>query len=204
MGTLPIHAVWLGWKLIHNRRQKTHSLKLLHVLHTEAATGWGGQEIRIFQETELLLERGHRVSLACQTGSPLERHCRDLSNSRFHLEPISMGKAMNLRAFMALYQYISKANLDIIHTHSSVDSWLAGVAGKVSGVPVVRTRHVSLPVKDFFPNHLLYSYIPERILTSGGMIADIVKKVRCVDSRRVVSISAGVDLRRFNSNITWF
>ena len=177
-------------------------MKLLHVLHTEAATGWGGQEIRVFQETALLLERGHRVSLVCQTGSPLEEHCRALSNAQFHLEPISMKRAMNPGAFMALYWYISKVNLDIIHTHSSVDSWLAGVAGKVSGIPVVRTRHVSLPVKDFFPNHLLYSYIPERILTSGGMIADIVKQVRCVDSSRVVPISAGVDLRRFNSGIS--
>jgi len=32
-------------------------LKSLHILHSESATGWGGQEIRVFQESELLLER---------------------------------------------------------------------------------------------------------------------------------------------------
>lgn len=105
-------------------------------------------------------------------------------------------------AFTALYRYIGVVSPDIIHTHSSVDSWLGGVAGKVAGVPVVRTRHVSLPVKDFFPNHLLYSYIPARILTSGGAISDIVKQVRCVDPSKVVSIPAGVDLCRFNSSIS--
>ena len=177
-------------------------MKLLHILHTEAAAGWGGQEIRVLQETRLLLERGHRVSLVCQTDSPLEERARSISNSRFHLIPISMKSALSLWVFLTLYRYVSKNNLDVIHTHSSVDSWLGGVVGKLSGVPVIRTRHVSLPVNDFFPNHLLYSYIPQRILTSGNMISDIVKQVRCVGSNKVVSIPAGVDLRKFDSGIS--
>ena len=177
-------------------------MKLLHILHTEAAAGWGGQEIRVLQETRLLLERGHRVSLVCQTDSPLEERARSISNSRFYLIPISMKSALSLWVFLTLYRYVSKNNLDVIHTHSSVDSWLGGVVGKLSGVPVIRTRHVSLPVNDFFPNHLLYSYIPQRILTSGNMISDIVKQVRCVDSNKVVSIPAGVDLRKFDSEIS--
>ena len=177
-------------------------MKPLHILHTEAAAGWGGQEIRVFQETLLLLERGYRVSLICQADSPLETNCRSISNSRFHFKSIPMKKVMNLEAFVALYRYVSKNNFDIIHTHSSVDSWLGGIVGKLSKVPVVRTRHVSLPVKDFFPNHLLYSHIPKRILTSGTMISDIIKRIRCVDSGNVVSIPAGVDLRKFNSNIS--
>jgi len=177
-------------------------LKLLHILHTEAAAGWGGQEIRVLQETRLLLERGHRVSLVCQAHSPLEERARSISNSRFHLIPISMKSALSLWVFLTLYRYVLKNNLDVIHTHSSVDSWLGGVVGKLSGVSVIRTRHVSLPVNDFFPNHLLYSYIPQRILTSGNMIADIVKQVRCVGSNKVVSIPAGVDLRKFDPGIS--
>jgi len=177
-------------------------LKLLHILHTEAAVGWGGQEIRVLQETRLLLERGHRVSLVCQADSPLEERARSISNSRFHLIPISMKSALSLWVFLTLYRYVSKNNLDVIHTHSSVDSWLGGVVGKLSGVPVIRTRHVSLPVNDFFPNHLLYSYIPQRILTSGNMISDIVKQVRHVGSTKVVSIPAGVDLSKFDSGIS--
>ena len=177
-------------------------MKLLHILHTEAAVGWGGQEIRVLQETRLLLERGHTVSLVCQADSPLEERARSISSLRFHLIPISMKSALSLWAFLTLYRYVSKNNLDVIHTHSSVDSWLGGVVGKLSGVPVVRTRHVSLPVYDFFPNHLLYSYIPQKILTSGNMISDIVKQVRCVDSNKVVSVPAGVDIRKFDSEIS--
>lgn len=174
----------------------------LHILHTEAAAGWGGQEIRVFQETSLLLERGHRVSIACREGSPLEERCRSLTDSRFNCISLAMERTLSPGAFIALYRYISEISPDIIHTHSSVDSWLGGIAGRFAGVPVVRTRHVSLPVKDFFPNHLIYSRIPERILTSGDAISDIVKGVRCVDPNKVMSIPAGVDLCRFNSSIS--
>ena len=177
-------------------------MKSLHILHTEAASGWGGQEIRVFQEVTLLLERGYRVSVACRNGSPLEKHCRSFSDSRFNFKSIKMDRTFSLEAFIALYQYINKIGPDVIHTHSSIDSWLGGVAGKFSGIPVVRTRHVSLPVRSFFPNHLLYSYIPERILTSGEAISDMVKKIRYVDPRKVVSIPAGVDLCRFNPVIS--
>ena len=177
-------------------------MKTLHILHVEAAAGWGGQEIRVLQETLLLLEREYKVSLVCQIGSPLEKHCTAISDPKFCLKPIPMEKAMSLKAFIAIYRYVSTNNFDIIHTHSSIDSWLGGVVGKLLGVPVIRTRHVSLPVNDFFPNHLLYSHIPQRILTSGSIISDVMKQIRCVDSNKVVSISAGVDLRRFNSNIS--
>ena len=164
-------------------------MKLLHILHTEAAAGWGGQEIRVLQETQLLLERGHRVSLVCRSGSPLEARAKSISNIRFQLLAIPMKSALSLKVLINLYSYISKNNIDVIHTHSSIDSWLGGVAGKFLGVPVIRTRHVSLPVNDFFPNHLLYSYIPQRILTSGNMISDVVKQIRCVDSKKAIFFS---------------
>ena len=177
-------------------------MKLLHILHTEAAAGWGGQEIRVLQETQLLLERGYKVSLVCHADSPLETRAKSIFNLRFQLLAIPMKSALSLKVFFNLCRYISKNNIDVIHTHSSVDSWLGGVAGKLLGVPVIRTRHVSLPVNDFFPNHLLYSYIPQRILTSGNMISDVVKQIRCVDSKKVISISAGVDLSKFNSGVS--
>ena len=37
----------------------------MHIVHTEASCGWGGQEIRILTEAEGMLRRGHRVTLLC-------------------------------------------------------------------------------------------------------------------------------------------
>lgn len=37
----------------------------MHIAHTEASLGWGGQEIRILTEAAGMLAHGHRVTLLC-------------------------------------------------------------------------------------------------------------------------------------------
>ena len=54
-------------------KQHTHR-KMPIILHTESSTGWGGQEIRIFQESLKFVECGYRVLLACQHGSGISSH----------------------------------------------------------------------------------------------------------------------------------
>lgn len=173
-------------------------MKSLHILHSESASGWGGQEIRVFQESELLLERGHRVSLVCQPESFLWNKCKTVTSSNFTRYPLLMKNPANPFSFASVLKILKKANPDIIHTHSSIDSWLVGTAAKIAGIPVVRSRHISIPIKSLFPNNWLYSRIPRKIITSGEAISEIVKSVSGVKPENVKSISAGVDFRRFD------
>ncbi len=173
-------------------------MKSLHILHSESASGWGGQEIRVFQESELLLERGHRVSLVCQPESFLWNKCKTVNSSNFTFYPLLMKNPANPFSLASVLNIFKKAKPDIIHTHSSIDSWLVGSAAKFSGFPVIRSRHISIPIKSLFPNNWLYSRIPSKIITSGDAISEIVKSVSGVKPENVKSISAGVDFRRFD------
>ncbi|MEE9259424.1 MAG: glycosyltransferase family 4 protein [Nitrospinaceae bacterium] len=103
---------------------------------------------------------------------------------------------------LRLVKIIKESRPDILHTHSSIDSWLASVIGKFLGVPIVRSRHISIPVKNIFPNTLIYSSFPERIITSGEAISEIISGLPGVAAETVVSIPAGVDLRRFDCRIS--
>jgi len=176
-------------------------LKSLHILHSESATGWGGQEIRVFQESELLLERGHRVSLVCQPESYLWEKSLTITSPNFKCYPLLMKSPANPFSFFSMLKIIKKSNADIIHTHSSIDSWLCGFAAKLSQIQVVRSRHISIPIKNMFPNNWLYSRIPRKIITSGEAISEVVKSVPGVKPENVKSVSAGVDFRRFDFNI---
>ncbi|MFQ5449555.1 MAG: glycosyltransferase family 4 protein [Nitrospinaceae bacterium] len=164
--------------------------------------GWGGQEIRIFQESRLLLERGHRVTVICQPRSPLAERCASLSDSRFDFHTIRMPGPLHPASFTTLYRLLKKIRPDLLHTHSSIDSWQVSPIGKLLGIPLVRSRHVCIPVKNFFPNNRLYSYFPSRIITSGEAIRDLLLRLSGMDPERVVSIPAGVDLRRFDLQIS--
>jgi len=100
-----------------------------------------------------------------------------------------------------LFRILKKAKPDVIHTHSSIDSWLAGSVAKFVGIPVVRSRHISIPIKSVFPNNWLYSRIPKKVITSGEAISNVVTGVSGVIPENVKSISAGVDFRRFDFKI---
>ena len=176
-------------------------MKSLHILHSESATGWGGQEIRIFQESQLLLERGHRVSLVCQPTSYLYKKSLAISSPNFNCYPLLMKSTANPFSIVSIFKILKKTKADIIHTHSSIDSWLVGSVAKLSQIPVIRSRHISIPINNMFPNNLLYSRIPRKIITSGEAISEVVKSVPGVNPGNVKSVSAGVDFRRFDFKI---
>ena len=177
-------------------------MKALHILHSEAAPGWGGQEIRVFQECQLLLERGHRVSIVCQPNGPLGDRCRQFSHPNLNFFPLVMKGAFSLSALFSLIKIIKRSRPDILHSHSSIDSWLIAMAGTLLRVPVIRSRHVMIPIRNHVFNRWLYTKAPSQILVSGKGIAEMVSEHIGASAERITSIPAGVDYRRFNFQIS--
>ena len=165
------------------------------VLHTESSGGHGGQEIRTLAEARWLLRHGWGALIACQPGSPLFAEARATS---IPVEPVRMRGATDLGAALRLRRLIRERGVSVVHTHSSVDSWLAGVAAKSLGRPVVRTRHVSIPIRR---RRALVYRLADRIITSGESVRSIVIAAG-IAPERVVTISAGVDADRFHSGVS--
>src|SRR5262252_1593571 len=165
------------------------------VLHTESSTGYGGQEIRTLAEVQWLLRHGWGALIACQPESPLFAEAKA---SEIPVEPFPMRRATDLGAVLRLRRLIRERGVSLVHTHSSVDSWLAGVAAKSLGRPVVRTRHVSIPIRR---RRALVYRLADRIITSGESVRSIVIAAG-IAPERVVTISAGVDADRFHSGVS--
>src|SRR5205823_2854960 len=85
---------------------------------------------------------------------------------------------------------------DLVHTHSSTDSWLGALAAKSLGLPVVRSRHVSIAIR----SALVYR-LADRIVASGETVRAIVVHAG-VPGERVVAIPAGVDTARFHAAVS--
>jgi len=165
------------------------------ILHTEASTGLGGQEIRILTETRWLLEHGWDALIAGQPGSPL---LAEAAAAGLPAVPVRMRGAVDARALLALRRLVRSRDAALVHTHSSIDSWLATLAARSLGRPVVRSRHVSIAI----PRRRALVYrLAHRVLTSGEAIRDIVVRAG-VPPERVVSIPAGVDTARFHPGVS--
>jgi glycosyltransferase involved in cell wall biosynthesis len=169
---------------------------MLTILHTEASPGWGGQEIRILAEASAFAKRGFRLLIACQPHAQLglEAQRRGLS-----VRPIAMPRAFDPWACWRLRRLMRREGVDLVHTHSSIDAWLAGFAAKSLHLPVVRSRHVSILVKR--RRNFVYNALCDRIISSGEAIRELLVTAG-VDPDKIVAIPAGVDVAQFHPNVS--
>ncbi|MGH7279715.1 MAG: glycosyltransferase [Candidatus Rokuibacteriota bacterium] len=164
------------------------------LLHTESSIGFGGQEIRILQEARWLLAHGWNVLVVGQPGSPLLREAApDIPH-----HALAMRHALDVRAFLDLRDLMRERRIDVVHTHSSTDSWLATLAARSRRRPVVRSRHVAIPVKR---RRALVYHLADRVITSGETIKTVLREAG-VPLRKMVSIPAGIDLARFHPGVS--
>jgi glycosyltransferase involved in cell wall biosynthesis len=165
------------------------------VVHTEASRGFGGQEIRILAETRWLLEHGWGALIVAQPGSRL---LAAASEARLPVAPVAMRHALDVRAIVALRRLFTTRGAELVHTHSSIDSWVAGTAARTAGLAVVRGRHVSIPI----PRRRALVYrLAHRVIASGERVQTVLRHAG-VEASRIRSVPAGVDLARFHPGVS--
>ena len=101
----------------------------------------------------------------------------------------------DLPAILKLRALLKSQRTDILHTHSSVDGWVGGMAARWAGVASLRTRHLSAKV----PNHpfnIVYR-LPQAVVTTGESIRRHLVDDYGLSSERVVSIPTGIDVERY-------
>lgn len=166
------------------------------ILHTESSLGWGGQERRILAETEAMRSRGHRLLLGCDPRGELYRRARARGLATF---PLPYGGRRNLAAWRGLRRLLEEQAVDILHTHSSLDSWIGALVWRSLGnrPHLVRTRHLSTPVSNRLPTRWLYRS-PEAVITTGEVTRQILHQRLGVPARRLFSIPTGISLEEFS------
>ena len=165
------------------------------VLHTEASVGFGGQEIRIVAEARWLLDHGWPVLIAGQPGSRLLEESGRLGVPAIG---VRMRRPIDLPALRALRRIIAEHHVGLVHTHSSVDSWLGGLAARSRRRPVVRSRHVTIAIPR---RRALVYHLADRIISSGEAAARVVAAAG-VPAARIVPIPPGVDTTRFHPSVS--
>jgi len=167
----------------------------LRILHTEASLGWGGQERRILVEALAMRQRGHRPAFVCDPRGELGRRARE---QNFPVTPLTFGGLHNLWAWVRLRRVLGLGGVDILNTHSSLDSWVGTLAWRSLRTRplLIRTRHLSTHVKDNRPTRWLYQ-TPAAIITTGLLTKELLMERLGVPARRIFSIPTGVELAEF-------
>jgi glycosyltransferase involved in cell wall biosynthesis len=167
----------------------------MRILHTEASEGWGGQEIRILEESAGFIARGHDVHIAAPVSSPIVASAQQRAIPVYPM-PINRRRIGSLRALMSL---ISELQPDVIVTHSSTDTWLVSVCTRLMRrrPAVVRTRHLGFQVGRGVLNRWLYGRAADLVVTTGEATRQMLIQTLHIDPARVISIPTGIDTAKF-------
>jgi glycosyltransferase involved in cell wall biosynthesis len=141
----------------------------LRILHAEAATGFGGQENRIFKEMGAMRAAGHHLEALCQPHARLTQRLRD---EGFRVHTLLMDGPRNyVRGVLQVRRILKAGRFDVLNTHSRRDTLLAGVAGRLAGTPlIVRTRHLAAR-----PGSLLsYTRVPHCVTTVSDHVRNLL------------------------------
>lgn len=165
---------------------------MLTVLHTESSKGWGGQENRIIKESIGLKKLGARMIVLCQPDSTL---AKTAAAEGIEVRTCRMRKHYDLTAVAYIMKLIKTESIDVINTHSGRDSFLAGVAGRLSsGKPaIVRTRHITMPLT----SRVTYSILPHRVVTTSEYVRQYLIS-EGVKPDKVVTVETGINFETFD------
>ncbi|MFZ6016104.1 MAG: glycosyltransferase family 4 protein [Nitrospirota bacterium] len=172
-------------------------MRRLNILHTESSLGWGGQEIRIINESLGMLKRGHRVIIAAQPESKIIRRAQEIG---LDVEAVTMKRAWSPASIFSILLIIKQYEVDILNTHSSRDSWIGTIAARLSRLKpfILRTRHLSTPIGRNPLSRLIYNILPDGVITTGDEIKQRMIKYNHFDGEKIFPIPTGVDIEHFN------
>lgn len=167
----------------------------MRIVHTEASCGWGGQEIRIIEESLGMMERGHDVVLLCP---PEARIHGEASRAGIAVVDLPIGRKRPA-GILALRRWLKAHPCDIVNSHSSTDSWLAALACKTlpRAPALVRTRHISAPVPKNAASRWLYNGAVRHVVTTGEALRRQLIEETGIPAARVTSVPTGIDTARF-------
>jgi len=163
-------------------------------LHIDGERTWRGGEQQVLYLTAGLARRGHKVTVACQPGSPLAERA---AAAGLAVAEVRMRGEADFVAVWALRRLIRRGGFDIVHMHTSHAHTLGSTAARLAarGRTIV-SRRVDFGVANNLVSAVKYHHGVDRFIA----ISDAIRRVLLdggVEPGRIAVVHSGIDLSRF-------
>jgi len=166
------------------------------VLHTETLKKWGGQQNRVLTEAVELNKRGHKAIIACHRGSMLSKRAKDAGIKVYEVNMVKQAYPITV---FKLIKIIQKEKVDIVATHSSVDSWAGGLAALFTGRILVRFKHNIYRVKSDLPTKFIYTR-PDCFITVNETARKVLITTGFIRPEKIKRVYGAIDDKKFSSD----
>lgn len=164
--------------------------KTLIIAHTEASVSLGGQGLRILRESLWMRDRGHRPVIIAPGHSRL---LEEAQHAGLETYAVPFSKRTQASDLFKLVGYLRRIVPDILNTHSSIDTWVGCLAGRLCRIPaIIRTRHLGTPVRSHLANRWLYRSLCDHVFTTGHGISTAFITGLGLAAQKVSTIPTGI------------
>ncbi len=169
----------------------------LRILQTCFSLSWGGLEIQALEISLQLSRRGHRVWLACTSGSRLQR---EATSAKIDTFPLPVHGYAHPSAVWKIRRFMVEQKPDIIHCQLSKDIATVVPAMRLSlrRTPILLSKRVGSFISKKDPFHrFTYSNL-SRVLAISSVIRKNVIETTPVPPERVITLHDAVDTAIFD------
>lgn len=170
----------------------------MRIAHIESSPHWGGQELRIIEQMEWLRAQGHPVWLLARDDAEILRVARERGLPH---QALAIRNALDPGALLRLVRFIRRQRIELVDTHSSREGTLMLFVRALTGVKVVRSRHVSQPLKGGWLRRLAWRYGNDRVIVTAEAIRRQLVEAGFKREDAIDVVVAGVDARRFHPGL---
>ena len=155
--------------------------------------------MRVLGEMKAMKARGHKVALAAPKTSVIFQKAKEESLTPWDLD---VRKLMFPSSIMKLARRMRDAGVQVANPHSSADGWIAGIAGRLAGVPlIVRSRHIEVDYRNRASSRWGFGKIPHHVVTTSEQISNGLVDALSLDADEISCIPTGIDLKQFDSEL---
>lgn len=173
--------------------------KFLRIAHIESSMHWGGQELRIVEQTEWLNNNGYPTWIVARPGSAIVEKAREKSLP-FYEMPIK--GSCNPSTLRKLLRFLKQNKIGILDCHGNRDSRYGAYVRWLMRMPVIRSRHVIDPIRSDYLNRLVWRYGNDGIIVTAEKIRQMIVASGLNKPDRIFVAAAGVDEKRFHPGLS--
>jgi glycosyltransferase involved in cell wall biosynthesis len=172
--------------------------KLLRIAHIESSMHWGGQELRIVEQTEWLNNQGYPTWIIARPGSAIVEKAREKS---LPLHEMPIRGSFNPSTFRKLLDFLRRNKIELLDCHGNRDGRYGAYVRWLTRISVIRSRHIIDPIRNDFFSRLVWRYGNDGIIVTADEIRKMIAASGLSKSDRIYVAVPGVDEKRFHPGL---
>ena len=170
----------------------------MKIAHFESSMNWGGQELRVVEQTAWLNQHGHPTWIIARPGSKILQQATD---AQLPVYELGMRGSLHPGTFKQLKHFLTQQQIDVLDCHGSRDASYGACVKWLTNISVVRSRHVTDPIKTNGLRGVIWRHGQHAVITTAQKIKDMLIEQSLATADKIFVAPAGVDGKRFRPDI---